>query len=560
MARVGEYPRRQTDPVDPATVPIRPYTAPRRPRRPPRRRTSPALVAGRSVVALAAVLVLVGTGAVWHTYHSALSGVTTSQALDDGPKSAGADQNILVMGLDSRLDEHGNPLPQDMYDALHAGDDSEGGYNSNVLILMHIPGDGSKSTAISIPRDDYVPLDPAACGGSTCKGKVKQAYGLAYQATKDKLTSTVKDPVELEQRSRDAGRKAEIATVRTFLGGVPIDHFVEVTLVAFFQIAQAVQPITVCLNENTSDKFFSGADFHKGEQQINAEQAMAFVRQRRDPDPDLNFTDMDRTRRQQAFIVSLARQLQDSGTLTNLGKLRSLLDIAKQNIAIDSGLDPMQFAQRASTMMSGGMSLFTLPVVDFGQDDLGEDVNIVDIPTIRATVRELLSPSGSAPSSSTASGTATVTVPIPAATGVTVNVVNGSDQNGLARKVELALVNRGFTAGDAISGSSRNTTTITYGTGADSAASALADQLGLSATKSSAVDSHTVVVTIGADAVNNATISALAASVPDDVTSGATPTTTTPPPAPVSATATGTNSPAPTDLSSMESSKVPCVK
>ncbi|MCX4097543.1 LCP family protein [Nocardia sp. alder85J] len=558
MARVGEYPRRQTDPVDPATVPIRPYTSPRRPRRPPRRRTSRALIAGRSVIALAAVLVLVGTGTAWRTYHTALAGVTTSSALDDGPKSVGADQNILIMGLDSRLDEHGNPLPQDMYDALHAGDDSEGGYNSNVLILMHIPGDGSKSTAISIPRDDYVTLDPAACGGSTCKGKVKQAYGLAYQATKDKLTSTVKDPVELEQRSRDVGRKSEIATVRAFLGGVPVDHFVEVTLVAFFQIAQAVQPITVCLNENTSDRFFSGADFHKGEQQIDAEQAMAFVRQRRDPDPDLNFTDMDRTRRQQAFIVSLARQLQDSGTLTNIGKLRSLLDIAKQNIAIDSGLDPMQFAQRASTMMSGGMTLFTLPVVDFGQDDLGEDVNIVDVPAIRATVHDLLFPPGAA--SSTPTSTATVTVPIPAATGVTLNVVNGSDQNGLARKLEVALVNRGFTAGDAVSGGSRNTTAITYGTGADSAAAALADQLGVTATKSSAVDSHTVVVTIGADVTSNATITTMVASVPDDATTSATPTSTTPPPPPVSATATGNNSPAPTDLSSMDSGKVPCVK
>ena len=47
---------------------------------------------------------------------------------------------ILIMGLDSRLDQHGQPLPQDIYDALHAGDETVGGYNDNVLILLHLPG------------------------------------------------------------------------------------------------------------------------------------------------------------------------------------------------------------------------------------------------------------------------------------------------------------------------------------------------------------------------------------------------------------------------------------
>ncbi|WP_369638999.1 LCP family protein, partial [Nocardia sp. JMUB6875] len=233
----------------------------------------------------------------------------------------------------------------------------EGGFNSNVLILMHIPGDGSKSTAISIPRDDYVTLDPASCASSPCKGKIKQAYGFAYARAKDKLTAAgVKDALELDQRSRDAGRLAESNTVSKFLGNVPVDHFVEVTLAAFFQIAQAVQPITVCLNEDTSDSY-SGANFKKGKQQIDAAQAMAFVRQRRDPDQPL-FTDLDRTRRQQAFIVSLLRQLQDSGTLGSPSKLRNLLDIAKQNTAIDKNLDPLSFAQRASALFNEGVAVY----------------------------------------------------------------------------------------------------------------------------------------------------------------------------------------------------------
>lgn len=517
------------------------------------------LVAGRAAVALVAVAVLAATGMAWRQYHHELNGLTISGVSPEGPKSSGKTQNILIMGLDSRLDEHGNPLPQEMYDALHAGDEGEGGFNSNVLILVHIPGDGSKSTAISIPRDDYVTLDPAACASSPCKGKIKQAYGFAYARAKDKLTAAgVKDALELDQRSRDAGRLAESNTVSKFLGNVPVDHFVEVTLAAFFQIAQAVQPITVCLNEDTSDSY-SGANFKKGKQQIDASQAMAFVRQRRDPDQPL-FTDLDRTRRQQAFIVSLLRQLQDSGTLGSPSKLRNLLDIAKQNTAIDKNLDPLSFAQRASALFNEGVSLYTLPVKDFGTDDAGESINIVDTEEIRGIVRNLLSPGDS--------GTTTTTTPaptsttIPTAAGVVLNVVNSSGRNGLAAQVQEALATRGFTRGTTSTGAARDTTALTYGTGAESAAQALAAQLGLTATKSTAVEEQTVQLTLGSDA-QSGPIANLIAEQADPSTSAtrtSAPKTSTTPPVPVSATAPGTNAPAATDLSQMDTGGIPCVR
>ena len=65
------------------------------------------------------------------------------------PGSGGGDQNILIMGLDSRLDEHRRPLPQDIYDALHAEDETAGGYNANVLIVVHIPRGSDPITALS---------------------------------------------------------------------------------------------------------------------------------------------------------------------------------------------------------------------------------------------------------------------------------------------------------------------------------------------------------------------------------------------------------------------------
>lgn len=172
-------------------------------------------------------------------------------------------------------------------------------------MLIHIPADGSKAAGISIPRDDYVQVDGIP-GSGPFKAKIKEAYGYGFAAEKTALINAGKpDDDATYQAARDAGLKAEIATVTKFLGSVHIDHFLEVTMVAFYQTAQAIAPITVCVNKATQDTF-SGADFKAGMQQIDAKQAMAFVRQRRDTsNPTYLFSDLDRERRQQAFITRL---------------------------------------------------------------------------------------------------------------------------------------------------------------------------------------------------------------------------------------------------------------
>ncbi len=121
-----------------------------------------------------------------------------------------------------------------------------------MLILLHVPADGRKATGLSIPRDDYVALP--GCPDGQCMGKIKQAYGLGYdQASRTLARQGAPFGAARVQRQRDAGRLAEIAAVEQFLGGVHVDHFVEVTLVAFYELAQVVQPITVCVNNDTQD-------------------------------------------------------------------------------------------------------------------------------------------------------------------------------------------------------------------------------------------------------------------------------------------------------------------
>ena len=548
----------------------RPQRQPARHRLPKSSATRRVLIAARVLMAMGAALIMIVTGLAWTGNHNIFAGITTSQALDGIPGSTGGDQNILIMGLDSRLDEKGRPLPQDIYDALHAGDETAGGYNANVLILVHIPAGVGPITAISIPRDDYVKL--SGCPTSSCEGKVKQAYGFAYQRMMDSFEATGSssstsssrgpshsgDPAAHEQTAREAGRRAQINTVRNLLQ-VPIDHFIEVTLVAFFEIARVVEPITVCLNEDTYDSF-SGADFHKGVQQIDASQAMAFVRQRRDINDELMFTDLDRTRRQQAFIVSLLTALRNGGSLSSPSKLRQLLDVARQNIAVDAGFDLPGFVQHASALTDRPVSLYTLPITSFTTDAAGEDINTVDVPTVRAIVHNLIGSDAQANESSTTGVRTTAdnaplgNASLSGVSGTVLDVVNASSIDGLATQLVTTWEAKGFTPGEATRAEyTRQQSTVEYGPGAEAAATALAQELNLTPMQSSAVPPGTVRLTAGTDYPGGGYIHSSTTSTPSTSTS-------TTPVATVSATATGTQTPAPTDLTRMTGDNPPCVK
>src|SRR5690349_17822403 len=219
-------------------------------------------VLGKVLATLMASVIVVLTGIAWITYRDVSTGITTSAALDGARPSFGVDQTILIMGLDSRRNQQGQPLPQDLLDAMHAGDETSGDYDADVLIVVHKPAGNGPVTAISIPRDDYVDLP--GCPTSDCQGKIKSAYRLADENVMDSrgagegqssaASAAAPDIAAREQTAREAGRRAQISAVRHLLQ-IPIDHFVEITLAAFFQIARVVEPITVCLNEDTSDRY-----------------------------------------------------------------------------------------------------------------------------------------------------------------------------------------------------------------------------------------------------------------------------------------------------------------
>ncbi|WP_329314326.1 LCP family protein [Streptomyces sp. NBC_01278] len=376
----------------------RPARRPRRQRHRPRRTARTLLVA---VCALAAV----AAAGAWYAYRDLAGSIGSSKALHGAEKSKHGDTNILLMGLDSRRDQNGEKLPEAVLDKLHAGSSDIGGYNANTLILLHVPGDGSRAKAFSVPRDDFVDLPGRG------KDKIKKAYGLAKAAEEERLTARgVEDARELERAGREAGRTAQIETVRNFLG-VPIDHFAELNLAGFYHLADALGGVPVCLKKPVRDAY-SGADFPAGRQSLNGQQSLAFVRQRH----GLDMGDLDRTKRQQAFLAGAAQKLNSAGTFTDPVKLMKLVDAAKQDVVTDEGWDLLAFVKQAKNLSGGKVAFTTLPVERFGRNH-GEDINVVDDMKIKRLIAEQIGPQASASATAPGSSDAPGTPPAPGASG-----------------------------------------------------------------------------------------------------------------------------------------------
>ncbi len=417
-----------------------------------------------ALVSVGAVLL---TAAGYYVAHGALGGITVSDALrPEDPRSSGNNMNILLIGLDSRKDQDGNDLPWSILKHLHAGDSDDGGYNTNTLILVHVGAD-DKVVAFSIPRDDWVPFNGVPGYNHI---KIKEAYGLTKQYVAQKLVNEgVSDQKELETKGREAARAATLRAVRS-LTGVPIDYFAEVNLAGFYDMAQSLGGVEVCLNHPVYDSY-SGADFPAGRQRLDAAQALAFVRQRH----GLENGDLDRTHRQQAFLSSVMQELQDAGTFTNLDKLKSLMAVARKDLVLSAGWDD-ELIQRFGALAGGDLEFRTLPVVRYENID-GQDVNIIDPAAIKAEVAAAI---GAAPPT-----TATTTTAAKPSPTTVVDVINSGSMSGMAGEVSRALKKHGYTAGQVRDRNSGEptTTSIEYGAGAQTDASNVATLLGLDAPK-----------------------------------------------------------------------------
>ena len=447
-------------------------------------------LAVRSVIAFLSVLVLLVSGLGYFAVGSigdvANAGNLTlggGKGVKDGEAKDGA-TDILLVGSDSRSDAQGNRLSDDELSMLRAGDEEND--NTDTIMVIRVPNDGSSATAVSIPRDAYISDDDYG------NMKINGVYGAHKDARQAELVEQgFSNDAELESRSKESGREGLIDAVSD-LTGITVDHYAEIGLLGFVLLTDAVGGVDVCLNEAVNEPL-SGADFSAGRQTLGGSDALSFVRQRH----GLPRGDLDRIVRQQAFMASLVNQVLSSGTLTNPAKLSALADAVMRSVIIDEGWDVMGFATQLQNLAGGNVTFTTIPVTSIdGVGDYGESVVTVDPAQVQSFFEDALGgqepeeqeqPSGDQPPAEAPTNNADTMV----------HVLNGSGIAGLASGVAAHLEGLGFTieeTGNAIEGLYFESQVLAADS-ADPQAITIARELGgLPIMQNESLDSDTIIV------------------------------------------------------------------
>ncbi len=303
-----------------------------------------------------------------------------------------------------------------------------------------------------------------------------------------------------------AGQLFETETVES-VTGVHIDHFVVSNIEGFFQIAQQLGGINVCLapapasiepagegfgtGSNLIDLPYAGANFKlksnsgfdafkdgynekkKGAQYIHLQpaQALAFVRAR----DSLPGVDIGRTARQQAAIDYIIYDFKHRNVLTDPGLISSMLTNAKsylQTDQTDQGNWLLDFAPQMQALTGQHLKMTTLPDAAVQNINIPgypglQDANYVYTPDIQQTVNSAFYGSAA----------------VKATKSVTVDVYNGSGAPGLGGEVTQAFAADGYATGKAGNASAQlqqlqGDTQVFYGAGAQASAESIADDLG----------------------------------------------------------------------------------
>lgn len=228
--------------------------------------------------------------------------------------------NIVLMGSDTRGGERGR---------------------SDVLQLVHIPGDRSAIYLMSIPRDTWVEIPGRG------EAKVNAAYSYGGAAL------TVQT---LEQ-----------------LFEVPMDHTVVVDFEGFVAVIDAIGGVVV-QNDHASGS--GGFVFPKGPVALTGESALVYVRERY----NVPGGDLGRAERQRDVIMAVVSKLASGDVLTNPGTFRDAVTTLGPNFTVDAGLDNARLFDLAwdSRGAVGAMRSFQLPITGLGTSADGQSIVVKD--------------------------------------------------------------------------------------------------------------------------------------------------------------------------------------
>jgi len=252
------------------------------------------------VLALAAVLALLGLGAGvvwWGTNHYGDRVTRIPDAFPTGPRPPGptahaAGTTFLLAGVDSRSKRPttGTNATTRLW--------RYGAQRSDTLMLVHLSADERVVHTMSIPRDSWVPIP----GHGSAKINAAFSWG---------------------------GPPLLIQTVER-LTEVRVDHFGVIDWHGFRALTDAVGGVRITVARDSYDPVLQW-HFKAGTQVMHGQEALAYVRQRH----GVPGGELDRIKHQQQYLRSLVGEMRGKAGLTDpLGTAR-ILNAVTRTVSVD---------------------------------------------------------------------------------------------------------------------------------------------------------------------------------------------------------------------------------
>ncbi len=199
--------------------------------------------------------------------------------------------NILVMGMDSNEER----LESDRED-----------FRTDTMLLVTIDFNTGKVDMITTPRDSYVNVTKAT-------GELYKVNAAAY----------------FGGGLSDSGFRNACDTISGVYGGIPVPYYVGVNMDGLTALVDAMGGVDYDMDiDFTGEK---GQVYKKGMQHLDSAGVLDYLRVRKGYG-----TDIDRQQRQRKMLLSIFKQLADTGQIKNLPQIyNSLKDMVYTNLSFE---------------------------------------------------------------------------------------------------------------------------------------------------------------------------------------------------------------------------------
>jgi LCP family protein required for cell wall assembly len=344
-----------------------------------------------------------GLAKIDRTLVAGLVGAEAQAAAPDAQEPQTRLLNVLVVGNDRR-----EGLTREQIREFGTGQAEGNRTDSLMLLQLELDGEG-RGAVLSFPRDLLV----ERCDGS--HGRINAAYQVGIERDGD-------------------GPSCVVETVAEHTG-VDIHHYLEVSFAGFVKVVDALGGVGLYLDEPMYDAK-AHLDLPAGCVRLEGAQALGFVRARHLDN------DFGRIARQQRFIKETLREATQLGVLANPPQLLRIIDAAASSVQTDDRLGLAEMREIALGMRrltAQGLAVHTVP----GEAQLSAGTWYVREDEMAA--RQLFA--SFADGSVLRDGPPVTERPTVKAKP-TVDVLNASDEAGLAAAAAEYLESEGFTIGE----------------------------------------------------------------------------------------------------------------